>query len=176
MTHIRKTTAALATFTLFAGSIAAFGQAIPSATDTFTRYGRAGDWNIFVNNSRGTCLAERVSEESVLQMGITNPERYGYLGVFTKAPTEARSGAVSEIVLEIDGRRFVGGVTEAAGNVSGGFSGGYVVSPEVGFVEAVSAAPSMVATVAGREPLVIDLTGTRRAIDAVRACDAAQAK
>jgi hypothetical protein len=150
------------------------GQALPSATDTFAAFGPAGGWNVFVNETRGTCFAERVSETSVLQMGITEPAIFAYLGVFSQAPTEAESGRVEQIELIIGERRFVGEVTEAAGNIPGGFSGGYIVSSDLGLIEALAAGTSMVATVGSRSPLEIDLTGTDAAITAVRACNAAQ--
>ena len=44
----------------------------------------------------------------------------------------------------------------------------------VGASLALSAAPSMTATVGTREPIQIDLTGTADAIAAIRACNAAQ--
>lgn len=150
------------------------GQALPSATDTFVPYGPFGGWNVFVNETRGTCFAERVLETSVLQMGITEPAIFAYLGIFTQAPTEAESGRVEQVELLIGERRFVGEVTEAAGNIPGGFSGGYIVSQDLGFIEALGAGSSMTATVGDRPPLEIDLTGTAEAIEAVRACNAAQ--
>ncbi|MCC5976121.1 MAG: hypothetical protein JJT81_19010 [Rubellimicrobium sp.] len=150
------------------------GRALPSATDTFAPYGSFGGWNVFVNETRGTCFAERPSETSVLQMGITDPAIYAYLGVFTQAPTEAESGRVDEIELLIGEQRFVGGVTEAAGNIPGGFSGGYIVTEDPGFIEALGAGSSMTATVGTRPPIEIDLTGTADAIDALSACNAAQ--
>jgi hypothetical protein len=169
--------AALAAVTSFAAlspAVAQEGQALPSSTDTFTPYGPFGGWNVFVNETRKTCFAERAGETSVMQMGLTEPAIFAYLGVFTLAPTEAESGRVEQIELMIGDRRFVGEVTQASGNIPGGYSGGYIVSSDLGLIEALAAAPSMTATVGTRPPLDIDLTGTSAAIDAVRACNAAQ--
>lgn len=155
-------------------ALAQDGQALPLATDTFAPFGPFGGWNVFVNETRGTCFAERVAETSVLQMGLTEPAIFAYLGIFTQAPTAAESGRVEPVELMIGDRRFVGEVTEAAGNIPGGFSGGYIVSRDLGLIEALAAAQTMTATVGTRPPLDIDLTGTSDAIDAVRACNAAQ--
>lgn len=177
MTRRQKFVAMIATSIALTAGMAAYGQdgeALPSATDTFEPFGPAGGWNVFVNATRGTCFAERVDEQSVLQMGITEPAIFAYIGVFTQAPTDVQGGEVNSIVLEIGGREFVGEVTEAGGNIRGGFSGGYVVSRDAGFIEEVAAAQSMTATVLGREPLEIDLTGTADAIEAIRTCNAAQ--
>jgi hypothetical protein len=151
------------------------GLVLPLATDTISGYGPFGGWNVFVNETRGTCFAERVSDTSVLQMGITEPAIFAYLGVFTQAPTEAESGRVDAVELLIGERRFVGEATEAAGNIPGGFSGGYIVSRDLGLVEALGAGTSMTATVGTRPPLEIDLTGTADAITAIRACNGEQA-
>lgn len=151
------------------------GLALPLATDTFAPYGTFGGWNVFVNATRGTCFAERVSETSVLQMGITEPAIFAYLGVFTQAPTDLESGRVEAVELMVGERRFVGEVTEEAGNIPGGFSGGYIVSRDLGLMEALEASSTMTATVGSRDPLEIDITGTAEGIEAIRACNAAQA-
>ena len=166
--------AALALTGLAAPAMAQGGQVLPLSTDSFAPYGPFGGWNVFVNTTRGSCMAERVTGTSVLQMGITEPALFGYLGVFTSEPTELQRGRVEQVELLIGERRFVGEVTEAAGNIVGGFSGGYIVSRDTGLVDALGAAPSMTATVGTREPIQIDLTGTADAIAAVRACNAAQ--
>ena len=166
--------AALALTGLAAPAMAQGGQVLPLSTDSFAPYGPLGGWNVFVNTTRGSCMAERVTGTSVLQMGITEPALFGYLGVFTSEPTELQRGRVEQVELLIGERRFVGEVTEAAGNIVGGFSGGYIVSRDTGLVDALGAAPSMTATVGTREPIQIDLTGTADAIAAVRACNAAQ--
>jgi hypothetical protein len=166
--------AALALLGLAVPATAQKGQVLPLSTDSFAPYGAFGGWNVFVNTTRGTCLAERVSETSVLQMGITDPAVFGYLGVFTSEPTDMKGGVVQQIEILIGERRFVGEVTEAAGNIVGGFSGGYIVSRDTGLVDALGAAPSMTATVGTREPIQIDLRGTADAIAAVKACNAAQ--
>lgn len=150
------------------------GLALPLATDTFEPYGTFGGWNVFLNATRGTCFAERVSESSVLQMGLTEPAIFAYLGVFTQAPTDLESGRVEPVELMIGDRRFVGEVTEEAGNIPGGFSGGYIVSRDLGLVEALAAATGMTATVGSRAPVEIDITGTAEGIEAVRSCNAAQ--
>ena len=178
MTRFTMSCAALAAIVAFGpvpAAMAQDGQALPLATDTFAPYGPFGGWNVFVNETRGTCFAERPSETSVLQMGITEPAIFAYLGVFTQAPTEVESGKVEPVELLIGERRFVGEVTEAAGNIPGGFSGGYIVSRDLGLIEALGAGTSMTATVGSRPPVEIDLTGTGDAITAVRACNAAQA-
>jgi hypothetical protein len=167
--------AALALTGLAAPAMAQGGQVLPLATDSFAPYGPFGGWNVVVNTTRGSCMAERVTGTSVLQMGITEPALFGYLGVFTSEPTELQRGRVEQIEIMLGERRFVGEVTEAAGNIVGGFSGGYIVSRDPGLVEALSAASTMTATVGARAPIEIDLKGTAAAITAVQACNAAQA-
>lgn len=177
MTRLNFIGAAVAAITalgLSAPVLAQGGQVLPLATDSFQPYGAAGGWNVFVNATRGSCLAERVTDTSVLQMGITDPAIFGYLGVFTLDATSMQGGRTDRIEILIGERRFIGEVTEAAGNIVGGYSGGYVVSRDTGFLEALSSAASMTATVGSRAPIEISLAGTADAIAAVRACNAAQ--
>lgn len=156
-------------------AVSAHGQALQSATDVFAPYGPFGGWNVFINETRGSCFAELVSETSVLQMGITDPAVFGYIGVFTQAPTDLESGRVESVTLVIGERQFVGEVTEASGNIPGGFSGGYIVSRDAGLLEALAQGTTMSATIGNRETVEIGLGGTAVAIEAMQACNAAQA-
>lgn len=149
-------------------------QVLPQEGDEFSMFGEASGWTIFVNESRGTCLAERVDDASVLQMGLTADATLGYLGVFTQDPTGIETNTVERVEIEIGGQRYAGEVAEMA-NLKEGYSGGYILANNAEFIQAVADQPSMTVFVADREPLEISLAGTKAAIQAAQDCNAAQA-
>ena len=60
-----------------------------AAADTFTNYGQAEGWNVFVDVEKMSCLIEKSDDAgNVVQMGLTTDRSVAYVGVFTKAKTK----------------------------------------------------------------------------------------
>ena len=154
---------------------AAFAQGpVPESSDALSVFSKNGEWTIYADNSRNTCLAERVDPVgNVMQMGIMPNQTEGYVGVFTPAEIEVQPKQKIEIA--VDGTIFTG---EARGLVSLGLSkqykGGYVVSNSPDFVNAIANGRELVAFPNVSGSFIVDLTGTKRAIENIRKCHQAQ--
>ena len=95
------TAAALSTLAVTATFAADVGDVLPKAGAEFTKWGEAEGWTVFVDQSRGTCLIERVDAAgNVVQMGLTSSHEFGYLGVFTQADVKPKDNLVH---LSLDG-------------------------------------------------------------------------
>lgn len=159
---------------LMAGSAALAEGPVPESSDSLSVFSKNGEWTIYADKSRNTCLAERVDPAgNVMQMGIMPSQTEGYVGVFTPAPIEVKPKQKIEIA--VDGTIFAG---EARGLVSLGLSkdykGGYVVSNNPDFVNAIANGRELVAFPQSSGSFVLDLTGTKRAIENIKKCYAAQ--
>lgn len=173
MRRSQKSLSILALGIALGGTALAQGQVLPQEGDTFSVYAEADGWTVYVNETRGTCLAERVGEDSVLQMGVTGDATLGYMGVFTQNPTDIVTTMVERVEIEIGGESYVGEATEMA-NLREGYSGGYIVANNPAFIQAVADESSMIARVDDRDPLEISLEGTAAAMETARECVAAQ--
>ena len=76
--------------------------------------------------------------------------------------------------IQMGDNRYAGEVAEMAGNLKGGYSGGYVLANDPGFVKDVEQQYVMMVMPEGVEPFEVDLTGTKKAVAAARECNAAQ--
>ncbi len=143
---------------------------LPSSGDSFTIYGEVEDWTIYLDNDRGTCLAERSDiEGNVIQMGLTKDQKYGYVGVFTKADIDTKGR--QEIAIAVDGEVFAG---ESHGikskKLGGEYSGGYILTNNPDMVTAIANGKTLVAFPEKTGAFTVDLTGTKRAIEEARKC------
>ena len=164
---------ATALVTLSASAALASGP-VPESSDSLSVFSKNGEWTIYADNSRNTCLAERVGDSgNVIQMGIMPSQTEGYVGVFTKA--DVKVAPKQPIEIAVDGSVFVG---EARGLVSLGLSkeykGGYVVSNSPDFVDAIANGRELIAFPDGPGAFIVDLTGTKRAIEQIRKCQEAR--
>lgn len=168
-----RTLAGALTFFFVAGS-AAFASdlsdVLPARGDSLSLYKEVGEWTVHADASRGSCLIERSDAEgNVMQMGLTKDQSTAYVGVFTKADISIKPNQPIEIA--VDGVVFVGesfGIR--SGQVSGNYSGGYVLSNDPDFVTAIAEGRKLVAFPEKTGLFVVDLTGTKRAIDEARKC------
>ncbi|MBB94556.1 MAG: hypothetical protein CML68_08140 [Rhodobacteraceae bacterium] len=100
---------------------------LPSADAVFTVYSTVGDWTVYADSQRHSCLVEKLFDggDYVLQMGATQDQTKAYLGVFTLA--DIKGFRRQKVLLDIDGQEFV---TEALGTQSrklkGDYTGSYV--------------------------------------------------
>lgn len=157
----------LASTTVYAAS----DSPIPSSSDNFTIFKDLGDWTVYADANTRTCLAERADEVgNVFQMGLTKDHQYGYVGVFTLADVTIPSS--QEIAIIVDGQMFAG---KAFGlkskKLKGDYAGGYALTDSQELVDAIANGQTLIAFPEKEGLFVVDLTGTKRAIEATRACN-----
>ncbi|RYH09220.1 hypothetical protein [Tropicimonas sp. IMCC6043] len=172
MTRTHTTLIATAMLTVLATSGLAEDSPIPKSGDTFTEYGMVEDWTIYADSGTKTCLVERVDDAgNVMQMGVTKDRDYAYVGIFTQADIDVqKEGAIA---IAVDGAIFVGtsdGIK--SGKLKDGYSGGYVLTNNPEMVTAIAEGYELVAFPERPVAFVIDLTGTKRAIEEARKCNA----
>lgn len=171
---IRIALSAAFALAVMAGSAAHAEGPVPESSDALSVFTKDGDWTIYADNSRDTCLAERVGPDgNVMQMGIMPNQTEGYVGVFT--PADIQIAPKQKIEIAVDGSVFAG---EARGLVSLGMSkqykGGYVVSNNPEFVNAIANGRELIAFPNVTGSFIVDLTGTKRAIADIKKCHQAQ--
>lgn len=120
---------------------------------------------------------EQVQDPLVVQLGTEaamlgegEGERFGFLAIYTRNEDAViEQGEVWPVIIEIDGVAFGG---DAVGVVREEVRGGYVISNSSNFGDSIANGQTMrVMTPAGAE-VDVDLTGTKKAMEAVRACQA----
>lgn len=160
----------VAATTLFSAEVLA-SEVLPSSGDAFTAYSEVENWTIYSDATTGTCLAERADGEgNVLQMGLTKDHGYGYIGVFTTADVKIKSK--QDVSIAIDGSVFTG---ESHGIKSkklvGDYKGGYILANNPDFIKAIEEGHELVAFPQKTGAFVVDLSGTKRAIEETRKCN-----
>lgn len=145
---------------------------LPSQSGTFTKWGEVEGFTIYVDEDRSSCLAERVDENgNVLQMGLTKDQEFGYLGVFTQTDIDVLEDG-EEIKLSLDGIPFSGEARTKTGNLADGYQGGYVLTNNPNFVDAVQRRYEMVVFPENDYAFTVSLAGTFKAIEEARKCQA----
>ena len=157
----------------FALAIAATCFAASAASaDTFQKYGEVEGWKVVVDVEKKSCLIEAVdSVENVVQMGLTEDRSVGYVGIFTKGETDIKAGETSEIAILIGDNIYVGEATGMRGNITKGYSGGYVLSDSPQFAEDIAQQYEMLVFPETEYSFIVDLSGTKKAMEMARACN-----
>ena len=167
MAQLKLPTIAIA-LTLCAGSLSA-------ETPKFENYGSVEGWNVFVDHEKKSCLIEAVdADANVVQMGLTKDRGVGYLGVFTKAETEIGKDDKQLVAVLLGDNLYVGEATGMRGNITEGYSGGYILSDDPQLVEDIAQQYTMVVFPETSFAFVINLAGTKKAIEMGRECKARQ--
>jgi hypothetical protein len=156
-------TAALVATIVATGAIAA----------TFTKYGDVEGWKVFVDTEKKSCLIEKIDDVgNVVQMGLTADRGVGYVGIFTLADTDIKKDDKQGVAIAIGDNLYIGQVTGMRGNITKGYSGGYVLSDDPQFVTDIAQQYEMVVFPEQEWAFVVDLTGTKKAIELARECNA----
>lgn len=156
-------------------TIAMAADPVPPGNDGFTKYGEVEGWNVFIDNEKKSCLIERIDEAgNVVQMGLTKDHQFGYVGVFSKGDTGIKKGKESEIFLDIDGVLFSSTSTGMKGNITDGYSGGYILANNPVFIDALAKKYIMTVFPNKKAAFEVDLKGTYKAMDAARKCNSEQ--
>ncbi|MGV6805491.1 MAG: hypothetical protein ACWA49_14930 [Ruegeria sp.] len=143
--------------------------------DTFERYGEVEGWKVFVDNSKKSCLIEAIDDaENVVQMGLTEDRGVGYVGVFTKAKTDIKRGEKEAVAILLGENLYVGEATGMKGNITKGYSGGYVLSDDPQFADDLAKQKVMLVFPEKEFAFTVDLTGTYKAMEMARECNEKQ--
>jgi hypothetical protein len=163
--------AALATIAA-TSAYSADSDVLPKENAEFTNWGEVEGWTIFVDQSRGTCLIERVdANENVVQMGLTASHEFGYFGVFTKADVKPKDNKVH---LLLDDKAYYGDTNAKTKNLAQGYKGGYILANNPNFVEDVMKKYTMTVYPDDANSFEVSLDGTLKAIEEARKCNAEQ--
>lgn len=171
---LRKLLAAttLATLAATASYAVNAGDVLPKDNATFTKWGEVEGWTVFIDESRGTCLIERVDANgNVVQMGLTSNHKFGYLGVFTKADVKPKNNTVH---LSLDGKQYYGDADAQKKRLADGYKGGYILANNPNFVEDVMKKYVMTVYPEDANTFDVSLDGTFKAIEAARKCNEEQ--
>jgi hypothetical protein len=163
------------TRTLTAAAALACLTAPVALADTFLKYGEIEGWTVYIDQEKKSCLIEAVdSAENVVQMGLTEDRSIGYLGVFTKGETEIKSGETEAVAILIGENMYIGEATGMRGNITKGYSGGYILSDSPQLVTDIEQQYEMVVFPEKDYAFSIDLSGTKKAIEMARECNEKQ--
>lgn len=157
------------------GATVATIMATGAMADTFQKYGEVGGWKVFIDNEKKSCLIENIDDVgNVVQMGLTADRGVAYVGVFTLAETDIKVDDTEAVAILLDDNLYIGQATGMRGNITKGYSGGYVLSDDPQFVEDVARKHMMTVFPEKEFAFIVDLTGTYDAIEMARTCNAEQ--
>lgn len=149
--------------------------ATSASAQNFLKYGEIEGWKIFVDQEKKSCLVESIDvNENVVQMGLTKDRGIGYLGVFTKGETSVTRGEKNEIIILIGDNLYAGEATGMRGNITKGYSGGYILSDDPQFATDIAQQYEMVVFPQTEDAFIIDLSGTKKALEMARECNTKQ--
>lgn len=156
-------------------SLVGLAAATAVSADTFLRYGEVEGWKVFIDEDKKSCLIEAVDDaENVVQMGLTEDRGVGYVGVFTKAKTDIKRGEKEAVAILLGDNIYVGEATGMKGNITKGYSGGYVLSDDPQFAEDIAKKEVMIVFPEKEFAFTVDLTGTYKAMEMARKCNQEQ--
>ncbi len=137
---------------------------VPPGDGTFMEYSKVGDWTVWIDADRERCLIEKVFDDgAVVQMGLTENHKHGYLGVFTQDEVVIKNK--QKIEIDIDGQIFDDksrGIK--AKKLVGNYHGGYILVDDPVLAEAVADGQTMTVFPAKTSAFQVDLTGTHDAM------------
>ena len=143
--------------------------------ENFLKYGEVEGWTVYIDQAKKSCLIETVDgSENVVQMGLTQDRGVGYLGVFTKGETNIKKGETGTVAILIGENIYLGESTGMRGNITKGYTGGYVLSDDPQFAEDIAQQYTMTVFPEKNFSFVVDLSGTRKALEMARECNRKQ--
>ena len=147
----------------------------PAHAEKFLGYGAIEGWNVYVDTEKKSCMVEtKDGLDNVIQMGLTDDRGIGYIGLFTKAETDIKRGDKSAVALLIGEDLYFGEATGMRGNITKGYSGGYVLTDDPKVFEDIRRARTMTVFPEKEFAFEVDLSGTAKALDLARKCNAEQ--
>ncbi len=154
-------------------TIAAF-TATAATAGNFENYGEVEGWNVFKDIEKKSCLIEKSDDVgNVVQMGLLADRSIGYLGVFTKGEVKLKAGDKKAVAVLLGDNLYFGEARGMRGNETEGLNGGYILTDSPEFVEDIAKQYTMTVFPEEAYAFVMDLTGTYKAIEMARKCNAA---
>ncbi len=143
-----------------------------SASDLET-WGEMGAWEILVDAAVGNgCLAQRVFEDGTLvQIGAEPARNGGFFAAYNAEWSDIENGATGVVNFDFGDARFAGDVV---GKIDQDLPGGYAFFDNPNFVTEFGKRQSVKISGESSRLVEIDLTGSKRAIEAVLACQEEQ--
>ena len=149
--------------------------ALPAMAEKFVGYGAIEGWNVYVDTEKKSCMMETKDDfDNVIQMGLTDQRDVGYIGIFTKQKTDIQRGFTREVVILIGENIYFGKVTGMRGNITKGYSGGYVLADDPQVIEDIANARTMTVFPERAYSFIVDLSGTKKAIALTQECNQKQ--
>lgn len=159
---------------MIAGGVLVLAIAATGAVaETFMKYGEVEGWKVFADTEKRSCLIEKIDDAgNVVQMGLTADRGVGYVGVFTLAETGIKKDDKAAVAIAIGDNLYIGESTGMRGNITKGYSGGYVLSDDPQFVTDIAQQYKMIVFPEKDWVFEVDLTGTKKAIEMAKECNA----
>lgn len=155
------------------GFVIASIAASTALAQPFNPYGEESGWNILVNEAFDNgCLIEKVMDDGLqVQIGVDPRDERGYVAIYVQAEKGVEDGMSVPVMFDLDGDKFSG---DATGGVIDGYQGGYVYFNNPKFALDLAQKQTLTVTPEGRDATVVDLTGSKKAMQAMIACQQAQ--
>lgn len=155
---------------------AAFAQdpKLPEEGDTFTAFGHTDGWYIFVDQTRGTCLAEKTDASgNVVQIGLTEDNAHSYIAVYALIPEDLRMKR-EKVTIEVGGVAHEARLWPWQRHKSDAYSGGYLLSDKFDLFAQAESVTEVIAFPKEEIETTISLAGSAAAIEMAKECTAAQ--
>jgi hypothetical protein len=160
---------------IFAAAAVAALSAGAVYADKFVGYGAIDGWNVHIDTEKKSCLVETKDElDNVIQMGLTTDRGIGYIGVFTTAEPDIKKDGKEAVAIKLGDEIYLGEATGMRGNITKGYSGGYVLTDNPAVFEAIAREQTMFVFPEKHYGFSVDLTGTAKALNLARKCNQEQ--
>lgn len=137
------------------------------------KWGQAGEWEILIDPDVGNgCYMQRTMEDGTLvQVGFVPDRNGGFFAAYNAAWTDIENGAAGTVQFDFEASLFGG---DYVGSVVDGMPGGYAYFNNPEFIKEFGKRDAVSITGGKGNALDFRLTGTMKAINATRNCDAEQ--
>lgn len=145
------------------------------AQEGMTPWGDAGAWQILIDPEVGNgCFMQRTFEDgTTVHVGAVPDRQGGFFAAMNPKWTEIAEGQEGVLVFDFGDAKFGGA---ALGIMRAGLPGGYAFFDNPAFVDEFGKRNSVQVAAKQGDPIEFDLKGSKKAIAAVRACQAEQPK
>ena len=130
-------------------------------------------WDIHIDTSENNaCFAQRLLDDgTTVYFGFDASLSGGFFAIHNPAWTNVEQGQTGEVTFDFGNEIFAG---QAVGTLRDGIPGGHAYFNNPAFAEAIARYVTVTITGARGATFSLSLTGTYKAVEAVRACQSAQ--
>ena len=145
----------------------------PAYAQSDQAWGEVGRWTIRIDPDAGNgCFMESSLEDGTLvQFGLVPNRSGGFFSIYNKNWQDIVAGDELPVTLEFDAKQFSG---DAAGSELGELRGGYAYFNNPNVFDEFSRSKTMIIHGGDGRDIPVDLTGTAKAMQSVRACQKQQ--